>query len=100
MKLEESYLNGLKTLWEKEKLLVTSNFSFSHSVFRRLETLYQPGLVWERVNMARAGQDQIGKSVILDLHRCFTFKYFYIYKKLEPQTENVLEFDWLMKTQV
>ena len=25
-----------KTLWEKEKLLVTSNFSFSHSVFKRL----------------------------------------------------------------
>ena len=25
--------NLLKTLWEKEKLLVTSNFSFSHSVF-------------------------------------------------------------------
>ena len=23
----------LKTLWEKEKLLVTSNFSFSHNVF-------------------------------------------------------------------
>ena len=23
----------LKTLWEKEKLLVTSNFSFSHHVF-------------------------------------------------------------------
>ena len=23
----------LKTLWEKKKLLVTSNFSFSHSVF-------------------------------------------------------------------
>ena len=26
-----------KRLWEKEKLLVTSNFSFTHSVFRRLE---------------------------------------------------------------
>ena len=25
--------NLLKTLWEKEKLLVTSNFFFSHSVF-------------------------------------------------------------------
>ena len=25
--------NILKTLWEKEKLLVTSNFSISHSVF-------------------------------------------------------------------
>ena len=23
----------LKTLWEKEKLVITSNFSFSHSVF-------------------------------------------------------------------
>ena len=28
--------NRVKTLWEKEKLLVTSNFSFSHSVFKRL----------------------------------------------------------------
>ena len=26
----------VKTLWEKEKLLVTSNFPFSHSVFKRL----------------------------------------------------------------
>ena len=25
-----------KTMWEKGKLLVTSNFSFSHSVFKRL----------------------------------------------------------------
>ena len=27
----------LKTLWEKEKLLLTSNFSFSHSVFYPFE---------------------------------------------------------------
>ena len=27
----------VKTLWEKGKLLVTSNFCFSHSVFKRLE---------------------------------------------------------------
>ena len=26
---------GRKHLWEKEKLLVMSNFSFSHSVFKR-----------------------------------------------------------------
>ena len=32
----ESFPNGYKTLWEKEKLLVTSNFSFSHCVFKRL----------------------------------------------------------------
>ena len=26
--------NGYETMWEKEKLLVTRNFSFSHSVFK------------------------------------------------------------------
>ena len=26
----------VETLWKKEKLLITSNFSFSHSVFKRL----------------------------------------------------------------
>ena len=33
----------LKTLWEKEKLLVTSNFPFSHSVlypFREFPTIF------------------------------------------------------------
>ena len=34
--MEESSLQEQKTPWEKEKLLVTSNFSFSHSVFKRL----------------------------------------------------------------
>ena len=34
--MAESYPNRKKTLCEKEKLLVTSNFSFSHSVFKRL----------------------------------------------------------------
>ena len=31
-----SSLNGGKTMWKKDKVLVTSNFSFSHSVFKRL----------------------------------------------------------------
>ena len=35
-KTAESYPKGQKTLWEMEKLLVTSNFSFSHSVFKML----------------------------------------------------------------
>ena len=34
--MADSYPNGKKTLWEKEKLLVKNNFSFSHSVFKRL----------------------------------------------------------------
>ena len=36
MKMVERYLKRYKTLWEKEKLLVMSNFSFSLSVFKRL----------------------------------------------------------------
>ena len=44
--MAECSLNGLKTLCEKEKLLVTSNFSFSHSVFKRpvLQTRENQGL--------------------------------------------------------
>ena len=34
--MAESSTNGQKTLWEKEKLLVKSNFCFSHSFFKRL----------------------------------------------------------------
>ena len=35
-KAEICYGKGRKTLWEKEKMLVTSIFSFSHNVFKRL----------------------------------------------------------------
>ena len=41
-----------KTLWEKEKLRVPSNFSISHSVLKRKTCpadMLKPGLVWERV---------------------------------------------------
>ena len=38
-------------LWEKEKLLIMGNFSFSNSVFKTCTTnMYKQGLVWERVN--------------------------------------------------
>ena len=36
MKMAENSPKGQKTLWEKEKLLFTSNFFFSNSVFKRL----------------------------------------------------------------
>ena len=35
-----SRISLLKTLWEKEKLLVTSNFSFSHSVYYPSENFF------------------------------------------------------------
>ena len=56
MKIAESSPKGFKkkkkkkeTLWENEKLLVTSNLSFSHSVFKRLvwQTRKNQGLFWK-----------------------------------------------------
>ena len=49
--MAESCSKGYKTLWEKEKLLIRSNFSFSPSFPKRLVTAdkQKPGLVWERV---------------------------------------------------
>ena len=40
-------------MWEKEKLLVTSNFSFSHSVFKRLvlQTCKNKGLFGTRLTI-------------------------------------------------
>ena len=44
--MADSSLKGKKTLWEKEKLLVKSNFTFSHSVFKghALQTHKNKGL--------------------------------------------------------
>ena len=44
--------NQLKTLWEKEKLLTTSNSSFSHSVFKGLvlQTCTNQGLFGKGLN--------------------------------------------------
>ena len=65
----------LKTLWEKEKLLVTSNFSFSHTIFSPLGKLSaifvkyeivvyklcQFGRVWERVDASAESMDLAGQ---------------------------------------
>ena len=44
--MAESSQYGKKTLWEKEELLVTSNFSFTHSILKRpfLQTRENQGL--------------------------------------------------------
>ena len=59
MKMAESSPNGQKTLWEMEKLLATSNFPFSQSVFIRLvlQTRKKQGLFGKRFklqNLAKA----------------------------------------------
>ena len=49
MKMAEGYPYGEKTMREKEKLLVTSYFSFSHSVFKILvlQTRKNQGMFWK-----------------------------------------------------
>ena len=56
--------NEWKTLWEKEKLLVTSNFSFSHIVFQRLtlQTCKNQGLFGKELNSDMATMLSAGKG--------------------------------------
>ena len=62
--MAESSPNEQKTMWVKEKLLVTSNFSFSNSVFKRLEQqtrknqgLFGKGI--ESINFCKINMHQI-----------------------------------------
>ena len=59
MKMAESSQNGQKTLWEKEKSLITSNFSFSHSVLKRL-------VLQTRKNQGLFGKARIKSAFNLD----------------------------------
>ena len=47
--MAEIFLKGEKTLWEKEKFVTLSNFSFYHSVYKRpvLQTHKILGLFWK-----------------------------------------------------
>ena len=70
MKMAEKATNGLKTLWGKEKLLVTSNFSFTYSVFKRLvlqtrknQGLFGKGSIFKFDENGRKGYKQVENTV-------------------------------------
>ena len=57
-----------RKLWEKEKLLVTSNFSFSHTVSKRLvlQTRKKQGLVREKLKVAYGkGENAVYRHFLL-----------------------------------
>ena len=62
-KKDKAFQMGRKTLWEKEKLLITSNFSFSHSVFKRLvlQTRKNQGLFGKGLRKVKA----VGKWLVM-----------------------------------
>ena len=59
-KIAECSPKQKKTLWQKEKLLVMSNFSFSHSVFKRLRL------------QTRKNQELCGKGLTRSEKTCST----------------------------
>ena len=62
--MAERYPKRKKTLWEKEKLLIMSNFSYSHSVFKRL------------VQQTRKNQGLFGKDLKNQVYNVdFTIQY-------------------------
>ena len=61
MKMVESFPKAEKTLREKEKLLVTSNFSFSLSAFKRLvlQTRKNKGLFGKGLSLVGSHEEYI-----------------------------------------
>ena len=74
IKMAESLPKGWKTLWEKEKLLIKSNFSFSHSVFKRLlpQIRTKRGIVWEIVKPAHSVQADRISTLLADALNAFS----------------------------
>ena len=66
IKMAESTSDGWKTLREKEKLLVVSNFCFSHGVFKRLilQTREDPGLFGKGLRK-KALENNVGEEKTL-----------------------------------
>ena len=67
-KISKHVENTLKTLWEKEKLLVMNNFSFSQSVFKRrvLQTRKNQGLFGKGLNQEAAMLEGVVSRNILE----------------------------------
>ena len=71
----------LKTLWEKEKLLVTSNFSFSPQCFLAVWKTFTPFLLnWKlssgnSLGLGESKVCRLGKVCITEIHFCFILSY-------------------------
>ena len=68
--MTQSSPNGLKTLQENEKMLITSNFSFSHSVFKKLvlQTRKNKGLFWKELTPCNESVDLFPLFLCLQIY--------------------------------
>ena len=68
--------DSVETLWEKKKLLVTSNLSFSHNVFKScLLLMCQNEYLWSK-GLKQRYKDQTERNVQFDLNYCWKVKLF------------------------
>ena len=79
MKMAVSSSNELKTLWAKEKLIISSNFSFSRSVFKRL-------VLQTRKNQGLFGKGL--KSNLLQVTNSEATSYYVVYIQWIPLYRN------------
>ena len=85
-----NYLIELKTLWEKKKLLVKSNFFFSHNVFKScLLLMLQNEYLWSKGLKIGMGFKSL-KSWFINVYfrdiTEFIFKYYGIHVLLTMET--------------
>ena len=86
--MKESSSNGWKTLWDKEKLLVTSIFSFSHSVFTRL-------VLQTHKNQGLFGKDADCIENIDEIGEIAHFEQFLIFPQCFPKALFFIVLNWL-----
>ena len=86
--MAESYPNWQKSLWEKEKLLITSNFSFSHSVLKRLVLqtcknlgLFGKGLTTQSQLLANRSKDKGFLKAFWEKEEYAVYKHFLLFQK-------------------
>ena len=87
---------GRKTLWEKEKLLVTSNFSYSHCVFKRLvlQTGKNQGLFGKGLKGHSSSNQHIfikNKKLLTSKEESILFGQFFLERKREREREREIE---------
>ena len=74
MKMEENSSNVSKTLWEKEKSPITSDFSFPHNFFKRLvlQTHKNKGLFGKGLTSSLLSLTLVGKNHYDSLPQTFS----------------------------
>ena len=95
--MAESSHKGWQTQWQKEKLLITSNFSFSQSVFKRLvqHIRKNQGLFWKGLTRGNIlGFLSERMEIIVEKGENAGYQHFFLFKRRfqKPSLSGVVKF--------